>query len=108
MVVGSCYMEKPTDFYCNGFRYFNNYNKTLQDYKKIQGTDNQGWYGSDVISFADISELNSVIQYLTLLRDSVNSQSSKHPNIQKEFGHNRVQTDHSSCPQTYPIDFIEA
>lgn len=104
MIKGSVYPEKVTDFYCEGFRYFDNYEKTKKEYQQSQGTEQQGWYGQDVISFKDITELNSVIQKLTLLRDSINFKNSRHPNIQREFGNNQIQTSMGYCSANYPIN----
>ena len=104
MIKGSIYPEAVTDFYCEGFRYFDNYEETKKEYEKNQGTDLQGWYGQDVLSFKDITELNSVIQKLILLRDSINLKSSRHPNIQREFGNNQILSPLGNAAKTYPMD----
>lgn len=80
-------MKQKLDFYCNGFRWFDNYEKTKEQYQKIENKPNiRQYYGQGVLTFHNITELNTTIQELTLLRDSVIQNVSKHPKIQKEFG----------------------
>jgi hypothetical protein len=91
------------DFYCEGYRWFSDFEKEKEKYSKILGTEEQSWYGDQVLIFNDIAELNAIIYKLTLLRDSINTHSFKHNNIQKEFGNDQVQTYASFCPQRYPL-----
>lgn len=83
------------DIYCNGYRWFNNYDETKKRYEEDLAattpyfSDIQ-YYGQEVLSFRNICELNTFIHCLTLLRDSINQDISKHPKIHKEFGTNHI------------------
>ena len=79
------------DFYCEGFRWFDNYEAQKQSYQKLLKTPNdQQYYGQHILVFENISDLNCLIQKLTLLRDTINTNTPKHPNIHKEFGNNGI------------------
>lgn len=87
-------MKQRLDFYCNGFRWFNNYEETEKYYRKIENKPNiRQYYGQGVLTFNNITEINTIIQELTLLRDSIIHNNSKHPNIQKEFGTSNIYKD---------------
>lgn len=84
-------MEGTLDFYCNGYRYFHDIQKTKAEYQKIQNDPGQRqWYGRDVIEFNSIAELNLMIQELTILRNAVNGNHFNDPHVQVEFGDNNI------------------
>lgn len=101
------------DIYCNGYRWFENYEETKENYLKDlanynpYGSSDIQYYGREVLCFRDISELNTFIHYLTLLRDSVNQDVPKHPKIQKEFGSSQSPYFGSSLPDNIPYLGIE-
>ena len=96
------------DFYCQGFRWFDNYDKTKQHYLKIsQNPNEQQYYGQNVIVFNNITELNIIIQELTLLRDSINHQMPRHQNIQREFGTDGLNNHNVNNPYWGELIFIE-
>ena len=77
------------DFYCNGYRYFHDIEKTEAEYQRICDIPNKRqFYGQDVIEFDSVTEINTTIQKLTALRDTVNGAHLKDNHVQKEFGNN--------------------
>ena len=98
MQSGGAYPREYTDFYCEGYRWFDNYNDECERYQSMQNKTDKGFYGGQVIVFEDITELNAIIHRLTLLRDSINQNQSKATNIHKEFGNNEVY-----CVTPYPV-----
>lgn len=88
------YIEDETevyDFYCNGYRYFHNIQETEVYYQQIRNNpQKRQWYGQDVIKFNSITELNSTIQKLTALRNTINGSNFNDNHIQKEFGDNGI------------------
>lgn len=102
MKIGEPCSQEITDIYCCGFRYFKNYEETKENYLRGVGTLEQGWYGANVLIFDNLSELNAIILQLTLLRDSINSQNSKHHCIKEEFGTNEINIPGGRRAATYP------
>lgn len=98
-------MKQIYDIYCDGFRWFDNYEKTKEYYQEIENKPNKRqYYGQDVLTFHNITELNTIIQELTLLRDSIIQNVSKHPKIQKEFG---TDGSNENVPYTWEEVFYE-
>ena len=77
------------DLFCKGYRFFHNYDKTFNHYKEIVNTNLQQYYGQGVLIFEDVSDINILIQELTVLRDKINI-GRQHPKVQIEFGTNKI------------------
>lgn len=98
-------MKQNFDIYCEGYRWFNNYAQTKKYFNNIKDTDNIQYYGQNVLVFQNLTELNTIIQELTLLRNSINNHISKHEKIQQEFGYDGIRKD--KLPYTGELFFEE-
>ena len=79
------------DFYCKGYRYFHDIEKTEANYRQICNIPSEKqYYGQDVIEFDSVTEINETIQKLTALRDTVNGARLKDNHVQKEFGNDGI------------------
>ena len=74
------------DFACQDFRWFNDveYSKQFLEENKDKPEIMQ-YCGTHVLRFFNIQDLNTTIQQLTLLRDSINTQAPKHQKIYCDF-----------------------
>lgn len=74
------------DFACQDFRWFNDVEFSKQFFEENKNKPEiMQYYSNQALRFSNIQDLNTTIQQLTLLRDSINTQAPKHQKIYYDF-----------------------